>query len=167
MYKLLLQAESRSKAKILRKSVKDYVVGQNFQVVYKLTNIGYQLFPGGTFSVEIKWPNGQIEVTPYTIPQLAPNETRSAEPKSEWGVLSRGFALFFVTSAVDNYGKDIIFYSDPKNTISGLVSFYSVLGKDPEELYQYWAMIAAVVALFILVGEKLYEIIRSIISLVN
>jgi hypothetical protein len=38
-------------------------------------------------------------------------------------------------------------------------SFYSVLGKEPEELYQYWALIVAIVALLILVGEKVFQLL--------
>jgi len=167
MYKLLLQVESKSKATILGKSLRDYLVGQNFRATYKLTNIGDQLFPGGFFAVEIRWPNGQFENTPYTIPQLAPSESKLAEPQSDWGVLSRGFALFYLVDTRDNNGKDIIFYSGPNDTIPRSVSFYSILGKDPEELYQYWAMIVGAAALVILVGEKLFEMIRWIVPLIK
>jgi len=167
MYTLLLQVETKSKAKVLGKSVKHYLVGQDFEVVYKLGNIGDQLFPGGHFSVQIRWPNGQIEQTPYTIPQLQLGETKPAEPKSTWGVLARGFGLLYITSSTDNDGKEIIFYRSPEDAIPRKVSFYAVLGKEPEELYQYWALIIATGSLLILVGEKVFQIIKWIISLLN
>jgi hypothetical protein len=165
MHKLLLQVESKSKAKVLKKSVKHYLVGQSFQVAYKVKNIGDQLFPGGTFYVQIIWPNGQLEGWTYTIPQLTPEETSIAEPKSERGVLSQGFALFYLRNARDNEGKGITLYKSPKDTLSVGNSFYSVLGKEPEELYQYWALIVAIGALLILVGEKVFQTIIWILSL--
>jgi hypothetical protein len=161
---LLLEVESESKARVLGKRVKHYLVGQEFEAVYKLTNTGNQNFPGGTFSVVIHWPNGQYESTTYTIPPLIPKETRAAVPKSKWGVLSRGFALFYLTDAKDNTGKSISINKSAHNPIPKTVSFYSVLGKEPEELYQYWALIVALVALLILVGEKVLEMLLWIIN---
>lgn len=159
MYKLVLQVESRSRGKVLGKEVKDYLVGQNFEVEYKFQNIGDQPFPGGSFSVVINWSNGQFEQTTYTIPALAPKEIKLAEPKSIWGVLSRGFALFFLVNAHNSNGNEISIFRDEKDELPKLVSFYSVLGKEPEELYQFWALIAAVGSLIILVGEKVLQLI--------
>lgn len=156
---LLLSVESESKARVLGKKVKHYLVGQEFEVVYKLTNTGNQNFLGGSFTVEIHWSNGQYETTTYTIPPLSPGDTKLAKPKSNWGVLSRGFALFFLMDAKDNTGKNITLYKNPQNPIPKTVSFYSVLGKEPEELYQYWALIVAIIALLILVGEKALQIL--------
>jgi hypothetical protein len=167
MYKLVLRVESRSTAKVLGMHVKDCLVGQNFEVAYKLENIGDRLFPGGSFSVVIHWSNGQFEQTPYTIPELQPGEIKPAEPRSSWGVLSRGFALFYLVDAKDNDGKEIIFYRSPQDAIPKAVSFYSVLGKEPEELYQFWALIATVISLLILVGDKVLQLIIWMISKLN
>jgi hypothetical protein len=164
VYKLLLRAETKSEAKILGKHIHHYLAGQNFRVVYKLENIGDQIFPGGFFTVTIQWPNGQFEITTYTIPQLEPRKAKLAEPTSIWGVLCRGFALFFLGDARDKNGQGIIFYKSPDNTISRAASFHSVLGIESEEIYQFYAMIAAVVSLVILVGDKIVGLIMSLVE---
>jgi len=161
MYKLLIKTETISEAKILGKRVHHYLVGQNFKVVYKLENAGDQVFPGGRFTVAIQWPNGQFEVTPYTVPSLKPKEAKQAEPASTWGVLCRGFALFFLVDARDKEGKDIILHKTPNDPVSRQASFHSVLGIESEEIYQLWAMIAAVVSLLVLVSEKVIQLILA------
>ena len=158
MYKLTLRAESRSKARVIGRDVKDYLVGHNFEVIYELQNIGDQPFPGGSFLVVIQWSNGQFEQTSYSIPMLQPKDIKSAEPKSIWGVLSRGFALFFLMDAKDNNGKDITLYKNEQDEVPKKASFYSILGREPEELYQFWALIATVASLVILVSEKILQL---------
>ena len=39
-----------------------FVVGREFEVSYEVTNIDSRIFPGGTLTVAISWPNGQSVV---------------------------------------------------------------------------------------------------------
>ena len=157
-YEILLKVESKSKAKILRKHVKSYLVGHEFEVCFELTNVGSTVFPGGNFSVSIEWPNGQTVQEPYQIPTLDPGEVRMHAFTT--GALSRGFALFTFQSSLANDGKPVNFRkpsgelipSGPPRTV---YSFYSILAKEPEEIYEFWGMIIAAVSLAFLVGIEL------------
>lgn len=165
MYRLVLQTETTSKAKILKRGIKHYLVGHNFQVIYKLKNDGDELFPGGTFDVVIQWPNGQFEKATYSIPSIEPNNVDKALVYgknlsiTEWGVLCRGFALFFLRNVRDAKGIKLFLHKEGGEELSEQESFHSVLGIEAEEVYQFWAMIAAVVSLLFLVAEKVIQLI--------
>lgn len=161
---LVLKVESKSKAKILGKRVKSYLVGQDFEVTYRIENIGDGEFAGGIVKILISWPNGQGEITPYTIPLLKGGDERPLEPSpSTWGVLSRGFALFSLLDAKYHFGRPITIYKDEENQIpmgKQAPAFYSVLGKEPEEIYEFWGMIISAIALVILVGDKIIQFLK-------
>lgn len=175
MYKLVLKVDVKSMAKVLGLNLKSYLVGHNFKVIYNLKNEGDQTFPGGYMRIQILWPNGQIEQTSYSIPKITPTETKQAidsrtnEPFSIWGVLSRGFALFFLGGATLVNNQALILYGSPdiEHGIRGDSSFFSILGKEPEELYQLWALIFAIASLLILVSDKVLNIFKWIASIFN
>lgn len=60
--------------------------------------------------------------------------------------------------ARENDGKDIPLYRSTQDAIPRAVSFYSILGKEPEEPYQCWALIATVMSLLALISEKLVQL---------
>jgi hypothetical protein len=155
----MLETEAKTKAKILGKRVESYLVGQEFEVAVKLTNIGSAIFPGGSFIVSIEWPNGQTVQEEYQIPMLNPGEVHKWSPFTTGG-LSRGFALFTLQSSPANDGKPVNFHkpsgelipSGPPRTV---YSFFSILAKEPEEIYEFWGMIVSAVSLAFLVGIEL------------
>ena len=147
MYRLQLDVGSEDLGSAHAKSFK---IGNNFRVGYTLRNGGDAPFPGGTFRVDIVWPNGQYETTTYTIPALEPGQERDADPISDWGVLSRGYALFKLTQPTDNNGNNFELHrSNGSQVLHGPFAFNSVLGFTPEERYQFWAMIVSAIGLVI------------------
>lgn len=72
--------------------------------------------------------------------------------------------MFFLVDARDKNGQDIIFYKGADDKVPRQVSFHSVLGIEPEEIYQFWAMLAAVISLVVLVAEKAIQLIIPLIS---
>ena len=157
-----MKTESKSKAKILR----SYLVGHKFEVLFELTNVGSAIFPGGKFTLRIDWPNGQVVEETFQIPALGLGEVHKTSPLTT-KALSRGFALFTLANSHANDKKPVSFRkgsgelirSGPLGTV---YSFYSILAKEPEEIYEFWGMIIAAVSLAFLVG---IELIRFLIWL--
>ncbi len=184
-YKIQLEAEaiplneiSRFKRSLFRHAGNEaFVVGEDFQVNYTVTNIGGKPFDSSirTLSLTIQWPNGQSEYTEYKIRELEPGGEQTFEAR--WGVLAPGFALF---SAMLKKGGGITrssrgisqttydlapLYRDEINLISPQVSFFSIYGQTTEEFYQYWAMMFTLAALLILVVEQIYSPVLNVIKL--
>jgi hypothetical protein len=147
MYRLQLDVGSEDLGPAHAKSFK---IGNNFRVRYTLRNGGDTPFPGGKFGVNIVWPNGQVESGTYNIPALEPGQERDAEPVSNWGVLSNGYALFQLSQPTDNNDNKFELHRRQGDLVPhGPISFHSVLGFTPEERYQYWAMIVSAIGLVI------------------
>ena len=159
-HEIMLKAESRSKAKIMRKQLKSYMVGHKFEVFFELTNVGSTVFPGGTFSVIIVWPNGQIVQTPkYQIPKLGTGNTYKTTPFTT-DAISRGYGLFSISMWGSKDGRDLRFRDASGKSFGN--SFHAILAKEPEEIYEFWGMIIAAASLAFLVG---IELIRFLIWL--
>lgn len=138
-----------------------FIVGQEFQVIYTITNIGIGPFFGGTLVITIEWPNGQGEISPYPIKRLNPGEQETIT--ASWGILAPGFALFFARLETGpryhriSGGREHVsfktspIYRDESNRILENVSFFSVFGQTSEEFYEYWAMIIAAIGFILLV----------------
>ena len=80
---LTLQSEARpltNRSRLLRRYIfrrggrEAFVVGESFEVTYTITNIDNDQFHGGVLVIEIDWPNGQREESPYQVPMLTPGE---------------------------------------------------------------------------------------------
>ena len=152
-----------------------FIVGENFQILYTVTNIGSKRFDEKVrrLSISIQWANGQSEFTAYQLNELEPGESQTFE--AHWGVLAPGFALFSALlekgagGSVSYPGSSDIprprpLYRDELNLISPGVSFFSIYAQITEEFYQYWAMMFALVAVLLLVGEKLYSPLFNVIK---
>jgi len=174
MYKLVLKVETEP-MKIRGFKLKSYIVGRGFKVVFSLTNEGDETFLGGNMTIQILWANRQFYEPNYRIPEIKPGETKQAiynnsnEPFSILAVPTSGYGFFYLqkTSSIDN--KPLIIYESPDSDhgIGRKNVFYTILCKDPEELYQYWAMIFAIASLLIIVMEKVFHLIQLIISIFN
>lgn len=146
-----------------------FIIGEEFDVVYTITNIGDAPFPGGTLAIDIRWPNGQMETTSYQIDQLNPGEQDHL--RSRWGILAPGFALFFAYLIVPGQKKitgvdTVPLFRDERNEIKYNVSFFSIFAQTAEEFYQFWAMIFAVFSILIIViGGYIIPFIKWISSI--
>jgi len=154
-----------------------FLVGEDFEVTYSVTNIDMRHFPGGVLNIDIEWPNGQKESSPYQIRPLNVGEHQPI--RAPWGVLAPGFSLFF---AVMHQGATLRMTSQGLNIFGGSgfsnlyrdearrhrilrgASFFSVFGQNPEEFYELWGMMMAAVGLFILM---LLEVLPSLIEFVE
>ena len=186
-YKIQLVAEaiplnnvSSFKHKLFRHAGSEaFIVGENFQMLYTVTNIGSKQFDEKVrkLSISIQWANGQSEFTAYQIKELEPGKSQTFEAR--WGVLAPGFALFsamlekgtggsvFYQSASGSSRRSYDtapLYRDERNLISLGVSFFSIYAQTTEEFYQYWAMMFTLLALLVLVGEKLYSPLFNVIK---
>jgi len=158
-HEIMLKTESKSKARILGKHLKSHVVGHEFEVLFELTNIGSIVFPGGDFTVNIEWPNGQEVIETLQIPVLNPGNMHKTSPLTT-EALSRGFALLTLGGVRANDKKPVKFCKESgESIVSGpprtVYAFYTILAKEPEEIYQFWAMLLSAVSLVFLVGIEL------------
>jgi hypothetical protein len=162
-----INKESSLMRKIIfqRSNREAFLVGEDFEIIYKISNIGTEPFDVKTrlLTIKIQWANGQGELSSYPIPVLKPScSVLIPEKPARWGVLAPGFSLFFArleTGPRKEYmnartGQRHIaydtspLYRDEKNEIFPKISFFSIYGQNKEEFYQYWAMILAVLGLF-------------------
>jgi len=157
-----------------------FILGEDFEVTYKVTNIDTRRFPGGVLEVDILWPNEQGEKSPYQISSLNPGE--HYEITARWGILATGFSLFHVrlhqgatlvrtthgygiqmtgaATVFSNLFRDV----NKQNKIVAGVSFFSVFGQSAEEFYELWGMIISAIGLFILV---ILDVIPKIIAVIH
>lgn len=164
MYKIRLAAKSKSIAKIGPIPMKDYIVGQKYQVWYEVENIGGNPFPGGVLQVQITWPNGQIVAQPFTIKPLAPSKSDRTQIIVTHA-LARGFALFHALPITANDGKKVEMYITPTQKFRPphqkvlIYHIHSIYAKPKEEITGYWAMWISAVSLIILVATSLIQFI--------
>lgn len=161
---------SRFKRRLFRHGGDEaFIVGETFQATYTVTNIGTDIFDTQVrkLTITINWPNGQSELTSYEIDELKPGDHQEFD--AQWGVLAPGFALFSAkleigpgvtrlhsAVGISQYFPDIgPLFRDENNQILPDFSFFSVYGQTTEEFYQYWAMIFALLAILLLVIEKI------------
>jgi len=158
-----------SKVIFQRNDSEAFLVGERFEVVYTLENIGDAVFDPDIkgLKIDISWPNGQSEVSNYPVIALGPKDKMTIPAR--WGVLADGFGLFSASLIVG--GGQVFFYGQSGKTVSvpelsplyrsenneirPEVSFFSVYGQNKEEFYEYWAMILAVLGLYYVIFEKI------------
>ena len=120
-----------------------FLVGEEFEVTYTVTNVDSRHFPGGVLQIDIKWPNGQGESSPYIVLPLTPGESHTILV-ARWGVLANGFSLFHARmhenarlvnyTIRDSVGDSRLFRDEGRrHKIFSNVSFFSVYGQNPEE----------------------------------
>lgn len=138
-----------------------FLVGEDFEVTYMVTNVDSRHFPGGVLQIVISWPNGQGESSPYVVPSLAPGDPHTIHI-ARWGVLANGFSLFSARmhenarlvryKIVGSVGDSRLFRDEGRrHRIFPNVSFFSVYGQNPEEFYELWGMMIAAFGFLILV----------------
>ena len=173
MYKLVLKVDIEPVK--WRTRITSYFVSDEFKLGFSLTNIGDEIFPGGNMTIMILWPNRQFFKPSYRIPEIKPKETKKAtdvitdEPINILRILASGYGLFYLKNTSTIEKKPFILYDSPDSDrgIWRDYAFHSILGKEPEELYQLWALWAAVFSLLILVSEKVFHFLKWIISIFN
>ena len=129
---------------------KIYVTGEKYSLRAKIENRSQNLFQGGTFQINIHWPNGLVVRWPFTIGQLAPGGIH-IENYGNTDVLDESPALFLV-NGIDNNGQAILFCDGGGNQLTpqptGFVHLHTIIPKNAEALYQLWALVIAVISLF-------------------
>ena len=157
-YKLLIEARTKSKAKILGIPVKSFLEGERYSVSFAVANLGLEPFPGGELFARIEWPTRQIVLFPHTLPKIMPSHSVLTK-EEESDVLSKGYGLFFceIASSDGEHVRLLKFGKNPIPITSKNESFGSVHGKTSEELYEFWGMLVAAISLLIIAAEKVVE----------
>lgn len=160
---LIIKTITKSKAKFWFFQIKTYILGEKYEISFELKNIKNE-FTGGELRFRIAWPNGQQVVEHFPIPPLKKDEIYST-PVFETESLSEGYGLVFIN--MEMQGKKVQFFSGPRveNWIDTRSSVHSIKAKTWEEIYEFWALIIASIALFIIVIEKLFSLLDWIIQI--
>jgi len=162
-----------------------YLMGEEFEVLYKITNFGEGDFPGGWLNIIIVWENQRTLTTTYRVKSLKSGEDmllNEGNP-SRWGVQAPGFALFHATLLRDINPKKVQYnartgdvreewdyytlYKDDRNPILSNITFFSIYAQTIEEFYQLWAMIGAIIAILYPVFSDVIASITSFILSMN
>lgn len=170
-YKLLIEAKTESKAKVLGIPVKSFVEAQKFTQSFILTNLGKEPYLGGKLFIRIDWASQQRVDSEYEIPEILPKESYSTLERVE-GVLSRGYGLISVRSLSCEDGGPVKLFRNPEKPfpLDSGVAFHLVFGKAHEEIYEFWGMLIAAFSLLIIALEKIVQLllwVSSILPLCN
>jgi hypothetical protein len=167
-YDLQLDAESKSKAKIIGLPISSFLEGKIFKSKIFVKNLSTIKFPGGKMKVKIHWATDQFTFNEFEIPSILPNQTITKEIQGN--VLSQGYGLFyhFIRSSD---GKTVNVYDAKGGDLSPsgqfTPSFHSISGTTSEELYEFWGMIIAAISLAIIAAEKIVDFICWVLSNFN
>ncbi len=160
MLAMIVNGETKSNAKLFRIfRMTKILVGDRFSLNLEITNIDEE-FAGGLFEIWEEWPNGQLVHYQQALGHMGKDETTRIE-RPNWEALTPGYALFYVriTAFIGERKEEVnIFKSKnaplPRLPDGRLSSFLSLLAVTKEEIYQYYALIVAIVSLVIIVSEK-------------
>ena len=93
-FDLLINAEIKSRATVLRIPVKSFLEGQKYKVSFSVTNLSEETFSGGELRVAVRWATQTQNRFDFELPEILPRKTHLTEER-ESGVMSRGYGLFF------------------------------------------------------------------------
>ena len=142
--------------------MKSFVQGEKYEISFKLENIGKEVFPGGELYFKITWPSQQEVRHHFPIASLRRNETHDT-PKFLTDVLSDGYGLIYVSMPYvkDEQGNfcQIDFYSGKRveDRFGIGRSISSVKSRTWEEIYEFWALIVAVISLAVIAIDIVLE----------
>lgn len=175
-YKLMIDTLTKSKAKFLKFiPMKSFVEGEKYEISFELENIGEEVFPGGILYFKIGWPSQQVVRGHFMIPRLRRNKNYGT-PKFLTDVLSDGYGLVSIKMynvedeqgkswQVELYRKRIKPYGERvQDRIDTSASVHSIRGKSWEEIYEFWALIAAAISLAIIALEKIYDYVLNLLA---
>jgi hypothetical protein len=139
--------------------------GENFHIVYKISNRGSAPYPGGVVNVEISWNGVDAKVyQPIVIDKrLEPNEEFKEKKYSQTPLIA-GYTWFHVYQASSSDGLSVIVVNPtdaqifPYQTLqvspTAITYFrqpaHAVRARTHEEFYTYWGLWAAVGSLVVI-----------------
>jgi len=164
MYKLIIEARIKSKAKIFGVLIPQYVFGENFEVFYIIKNIGKDtVSPKGRFLVEIIWQGTTLKETQwYDIPTLKYGEDHYTG-KGEWGVLSH-LGTFHITNVESDEDPNIKLNTFSGIEITPIYVIGAIFGSTKEGVYEYWALVIASFGFLVIVVEKIIPLLSWLIN---
>lgn len=158
MYNLRIEAQTKSKAKLLGIPVPQYVFGKNFEVFYVIRNEGDQPSPAGRFTVRIKWQGTDLtEEKIYNIPNLQPGISHYTHTQ-EWGVLSH-IGTFHIIDIVSTTHNELILHTTSGQRLVSKFVFHAIFGTTPEGVFEFWALIVSAFGLGIIAIEKIIDLL--------
>lgn len=150
----MLYIVTESKAKILGKKIKSYVLGQPFEIGVGIKNIGKNVVKDLKFSFSIIWSNQQRVTFESEEPiELLPNKGTIGQFESN--AMAHGYGLFMMGKVKDNTSNVNLFDINSK-PLKRMGAIHTIYAKTGEEVFSYYALIVASISLVIIALEKLY-----------
>jgi len=173
-YKISITLESKSIARIFWDKIflgkirtKKYLLGDYYEMKFKLKNVGENDFPGGTAYIQIDYTSSQRHHLPFQIPEIKKDGEYIIEKIYEKGserpirrqALGRDYALFY-GKIVDKDDKPVrlIGYG---HELLDRASFGSIFVETKTEVNNYYSLIIAAISLIFLIG---FNIIRLLLG---
>ena len=90
VYKLELNTERESKAKLCFIDLDEIIAQENYEVKFTLKNVGDKTFPGGVFQIKIRYECDLGHTVVRKIPEIKVGEKKSLDP-IEKKALAKGY----------------------------------------------------------------------------
>mgnify|MGYP001072125697 CR=1 FL=1 len=164
MYKLTIRAHAKSRARLFgrRLKVKYFLVGQEYDIYYKIKNIGDEKSPSVKCYINITWPGTKASTSSeFRVKSLEPGKCDVSETKTYFA-LSTGLATI---TAYTIELKDVLYRKDCKSTLPSTEAFDTIFATTPEAIYEYWGLWVAAIGLIIIAFEKIWNTLRYFLPL--
>jgi len=163
MYKFRVEVVTVSQARLklyfLSKKINTLVVNERFDAIFKLKNIGDELFPGGKAIITFNWMGIQAVYFQYCLPPLKSEDEKLFHETTD--VLTHGFSLIFCTIQSHD-GKEVDVYDKYGNKRQANIAISSINGRTWEEIYGFWGLVVSATSLFIIAIEKIILAIQYV-----
>ena len=159
VHKISIESTCQSKAKLLcgKIKTKKFLFGENYEIKFKMRNVGEKDFPGGGVEIWIDYTSGQRHVMKFDLPKIEKGGEVLIE-KITKSALGEGYALFFgKITANDRERVQLIGYGQE---LPEHVSFGAIFIETRRDVYSYYALITSAVSLVLLVIFSLLQLIR-------
>jgi hypothetical protein len=145
--------------------LKSFIEGEEYEISFRLENIGEIDFPGGMLRFSTRWPSLQEVRQSTPIKPLKKGEYTETRPFGS-DVLCRGYGLIFIETPDirDDQGRplEVEFYSGKRveDFIDTRAAVSSIKARTWEEIYEFWALIIAAISLLIIASDKILTFIQ-------
>ena len=142
MYKLTISGHSKSKAKLLGRRTKHFIVGQEFEIYFEVKNVGGEPSPPTIFYYTINWPGTKAEtVENFKIKSIESGQSEKSETAT-YRALSTGLGGVTVYANTDQHPIDKVQVWEKEGEIPQRLTkmFELIYATTPEAIYEFWAL---------------------------
>ena len=143
---LVIEAVKRTKAKLLGVPVPSYLIGQDYEIFYRYTNLGDEKSEETNHVIKVDWDVSHSSQKGYDIPSIDAGDFYETE-KRVFPVLSLSLGHIHLEYEEGDEENQPIFRKKDDKKISPNESFDFIVPNSPDGVYEKYALIIAAIAL--------------------